>query len=122
MRDLCTLAIDTAKKRGASYADIRLIETKREAIGVRNGALARSDLIEDRGFGVRVLVNGAWGFASSPDATKPEIERAAALAVELAKASAVAKMQDVRLAPEPAYEDHWATPYTIHPFKVPLEQ
>jgi TldD protein len=121
MRDLCTLAIDTAKKRGASYADIRIVETKREAIAVRNGALGRSDLIEDVGFGVRVLANGAWGFASCPEVSKAEIERTAALAVSLAKSSALAKAGEVKLAAEPAYEDHWATPYIIHPFKVPLE-
>jgi TldD protein len=122
MRDLCTLAIDTARKRGASYADIRIITTKKEAVGVRNGALADSELSEDSGFGVRVIANGAWGFASSPEVSKADIERTAALAVELAKASALAKTQDVVLAPEPAYEDHWATPYIIHPFKVSLEQ
>ena len=122
MRDLCTLAIDTAKKRGATYADIRIIETKKEAIGVRNGALGQSDLSEDVGLGIRVIANGAWGFASSPEVTRAEIERTAALAVELARASALAKTQDVALAPEPAYEDHWATPYMVHPFKVSLEQ
>jgi TldD protein len=122
VKDLCTLAIDTATKRGASYADIRIIERKKEAIAVRNGALSDSDLTEDVGFGVRVIVNGAWGFASSPEASKAEVERTAALAVELARASALAKAGDVKLAAEPAYEDHWATPYTIHPFKVPLEQ
>ncbi len=121
MKDLCTAAIDTAKKRGASYADVRIIETKKEAIAVRNGALGQSDLIEDRGFGVRVIVNGAWGFASSPELSKGEIERTAALAVELARASALAKAGDVKLAPEGAYEDHWATPCTINPFKVSLE-
>ncbi|MBI3725980.1 TldD/PmbA family protein [bacterium] len=122
MRDLCTLAIDTARKRGASYADVRIVETRKEAIAVRNGALGSSDLGEDQGFGVRVIADGAWGFASSPELTKPEIERAAALAVSLAKASALAKQGDVKLAHEPAYEDFWATPYTIHPFKVPLEE
>src|SRR5947209_19211387 len=114
MRDLCTLAIDTARKRGATYADVRLVETKREAIAVRNGARSQSDLGEDRGFGVRVVVNGAWGFASSTEVSKGEIERTAALAVELARASALAKTGDVRLAEEPAHEDHWATPYIIH--------
>src|SRR2546430_1125561 len=108
MRDLCTLAIDTAKKRGATYADIRIITTKKEAISVRNGALSDSNLSDDAGFGIRVIANGAWGFASSPELSKAEIERASALAVEPARASSVAKMQDVALAPEPAYEDHWA--------------
>jgi TldD protein len=122
MRDLCTLAIDTAKKRGATYADVRVIERKKEAIAVKNGALSMSNLSDDVGFGVRVIVNGAWGFASSPEVSKAEVERTAAMAVELARASALAKTADVKLAAEPAYEDYWATPYTIHPFKVSLEQ
>lgn len=122
MKDLCTLAIDTAKKRGASYADIRLIQTKREAIAVRNSALASTDLGEDVGFGIRVLANGAWGFASSPEVSKTEIEKAAALAVQLAQASSLSKDKDVVLAPEPAYQDVWCTPYVRHPFKVSLEE
>ena len=122
MKDLCTRAIDTAKARGASYADIRIIRTRREAIAIRNGALSQSDLGDDLGFGVRVIASGAWGFASSPEVSRDEVERVAALAVELARASSTAKAQDVALASEPAHQDIWCTPYIRNPFKVSLEE
>jgi TldD protein len=122
MKDLALLAIDTAKSRGASYADVRIIETAREAISVRNGALGEISQEDDAGFGVRVLKNGAWGFACAPRVSKAEIERVAARAVEVAEASAIVKRSDVRLAEEPAWQDTWCTPYVLNPFRVSQEE
>ena len=70
---------------------------------------------------MRVIANGAWGFAASSKVTKSEIERVSAQAVEIAKASASLKKSDVILAPEPAYVGVWRTPYLKDPFSVPLE-
>jgi TldD protein len=122
VKELALLAIDTAKQQGASYADVRIIETSREVLSVRNGSLGNLEQAEDLGFGVRVIAHGAWGFASSPRVTKEEIERTAARAVEVAKASAMAKNADVRLAAEPAWQDTWCTPYTVNPFRVSREE
>ncbi len=73
------------------------------------------------GFGVRVIHSGVWGFASSPIVTEDEIRRITRMAAEIAKASAIAKKMDVRLAPVPAYQDHWATPMRKDPATVPQE-
>ena len=62
------------------------------------------------GFGVRVIHSGVWGFASSPIVTEDEIRRITRIAAEVAKASAVAKKTDVKLAPVPAYSEYWASP------------
>ena len=67
------------------------------------------------GFGVRVIHSGVWGFASSPIVTDEEIRRITRLAVEIAKASAVAKKVDVQLAPVEAYQVNWSTPLTKDP-------
>lgn len=120
MKTLAQNAVDSAVRSGASYADIRIVETLREDILVRNGKIAEMDLSEDLGFGVRVLVNGAWGFASSARVEHDEIQRVVALAVRVAKASASLKREDVRLAPEPVHLDTWVTPYIIDPFSVPI--
>jgi TldD protein len=71
------------------------------------------------GFGVRVMHSGVWGFASSPIVTEDEIRRITNVAVEVAKASAVAKTFDVRLAPVPAYTAHWVSPMKKDPTTVP---
>ena len=74
---------------------------------------------EAAGFGVRVIHSGVWGFASSPIVTEDEIRRITRMASEVAKASAIAKKIDVRLAPVPAYTDYWVTPMEKDPAKVP---
>jgi TldD protein len=73
------------------------------------------------GFGVRVIHSGVWGFASSPIVTEDEIRRITRLATEVAKASAIAKKADVRLAPVPAYVDYWVTPVQKDPSKMSQE-
>jgi TldD protein len=70
------------------------------------------------GFGVRVIHGGVWGFASSPIVTEDEIRRITRMAVEVARASAIAKKVDVRLAPVPAYVENYITPMIKNPMSV----
>ncbi len=81
-------ALDTARMRGASYADVRLVHFKSESVTVRNRKVEGLVVEENMGFGVRVMVDGCWGFASSNDLSAPEADRVAAQAVKIAKASA----------------------------------
>jgi TldD protein len=122
MKDLASYALDTAKIRGASYADIRIILRKDESIKVRNGRIGEMNIKETLGFGVRVIANGAWGFASSSALTKQEIERISALAVDIARASARLKKEDVQLTKERPYNDIWTTPYVLDPFDISIEE
>jgi TldD protein len=73
------------------------------------------------GFGVRVIHSGVWGFASSPIVTEDEIRRITRMATEVAKASAIAKRQDVRLAPVPAYVEYWASAVVKDPRTIAQE-
>jgi TldD protein len=68
-----------------------------------------------------VIHSGVWGFASSPIVTEDEIRRITRVATETAKASAIAKKTDVRLAPVPAYTDYWASPMKKDPATVSQE-
>ena len=121
MRELTQLALDTAKQKGASYADIRIIESQTEKLSTKNGAVAGLNKGDSFGFGIRVITNGAWGFAASNELSKKEIQRVANLAVRIAKASSTMKNGNVKLAPEGIYTDTWRTPCMIDPFKVPIE-
>ena len=121
MKELTDIALDTATLHGASYADIRIIHTREEGIHTKNEKPSWIDRSDDLGFGVRVIANGAWGFASSNEVSKAEIKRIAALAVNIAKASATLKIEDVFLAEEEPHVDVWQTPMKIDPFKVGIE-
>jgi len=70
------------------------------------------------GFGVRVIHGGVWGFASSPIVTEDEIRRIARLAIEVARASAIARKIDVRLAPVPPYQVYWRTEMSMDPMTM----
>jgi len=71
--------------------------------------------------GIRVVANGAWGFASTDQLTRDGVAACAAQAVAIAKASALAKKEDVQLAPEGSYIDSWVGPCVKDPFEIPLD-
>jgi len=121
MKDFATRAISTARSLGARYADVRIIVSRNQSIAVKNGKVEGLNDFESIGFGVRVLVGDAWGFASSADITAPEIDRVAALAVETAKASAMVPGKPVNLGPPVKSEGRFVTHVQIDPFSVSLE-
>lgn len=120
MKDLARLAMDTASARGAGYADARLIEIREEDLRFKNGEPAGVERSGSTGLGVRVLVDGAWGFAATDDLSRAGVERCAALAASIGRASARLLREPVRLAPEPAHRAVWTSPCRVDPFSVPL--
>ena len=90
MRELTSRALDTATALGATYADVRVVRQLEEAITIKSGRLEGVAGGESEGFGVRVLVDGAWGFAASHSLSTAEADRVAAEAVRIARASATA--------------------------------
>ena len=121
MRDLTDRALDTATARGAAYADIRVVRRRDESVAIKTGRVEGVASGESEGFGVRVLVDGAWGFASSHLLTASEADRVAAEAVRIARASATALREPTRLDDRPAAHGHYETPFEVDPFEVPLE-
>jgi TldD protein len=121
MDDLIARAIDAATGSGAGYADVRVFEHQAESLTVKNGLLAAASSDRSAGFGVRVLVDGAWGFASSQDLDLAEAERTARRAVAIARASRLAGGLEVVLDDTPPEHGTWATPIEEDPFAVSLE-
>lgn len=120
MERIALAAIDTARDRGASYADVRIVALTTEHITVRNGELGEIDRVETLGLGVRVLVRGAWGYAATRRVSTDGAIAAAESSCAIAAASARLTNRRVRLAPEPRHRDTWVTPYLVDPFAVPL--
>ena len=122
MREVIERAIDAATSSGASYADARVVERQAESLSVKNGVLAAASSERSAGFGVRVLVDGAWGFAASQDVELAEADRVARLAVAIAQASRLAGGDPVVLDDTPPSHGQWKTPYVEDPFRVSLEE
>jgi len=123
MKELTDRALETARVRGASYADMRIVRREEQRITVKNGRVAALSHEVSRGFGVRVVAQGAWGFAASSTLTPDEVDRVAALAVQIARASAmVPGVKPVVLAPCPVVTARYVSPLERDPLAVPLEQ
>src|SRR5258708_17093350 len=122
MKQIAAWALDTGAGRGASYTDVRVVDDGHRSLATKNGKVGHAASSESLGMGVRVLVDDSWGFASTDDLSRQAIERTAAEAVEIAKASATVKESPVQLTPEPAVQIEWATPCKIDPFSTSVEQ
>jgi len=121
MREMTDRALDVARAKGATYADIRIVRRETQNIEMKNGIVENLSLADTHGFGVRVIADGAWGFASSSRLEKSEIDHVAALAIAIAKASAISKKVDVKLGPAESHVDTYRTPINVDPFEVSLE-
>jgi len=122
LKELTDRALNLAKVKGATYADMRIVRRNIRAITVKNGEVASLESYTTAGFGVRVVVDGAWGFASSARLEPREVDRVTALAVQIAKASALFKLEPVNLGDPVAHVGTYRTPVKIDPFSVPLEK
>ncbi|HEV2755516.1 MAG TPA: TldD/PmbA family protein [Actinomycetota bacterium] len=122
MEELLETALDAATAAGASYADVRSVEAASEALSVRGNVVEALERSDSAGFGVRVLVDGAWGFAASYELERDAASATAAAAVEIARATATAISHPVELVPEPAHRATWSSPMEVDPFSVSLEE
>lgn len=122
MRDLTERALDTASALGAGYADTRVVRRIDESVSIKSGRVEGVASGESEGFGVRVLVDGAWGFAASHILTNAEADRVAAEAVRIARASGTALRDAAILADRPPAHGRYETPVIEDPFAIPLER
>src|ERR1700676_3964670 len=122
MHDFANWALETARVRGATYADARVMDIRHRDLSTKNGQVGTLAESESIGVGIRVIAQGSWGFASTDRLTREGIAACAAEAVAIAKASALAKRHDVEMVPVEAYQDTWQNPYVKDPFQIPIER
>lgn len=123
MKELADVALNVARQRGASYADIRISRTLNNFVNTREKIVTGVTNTETFGFGVRVLVDGSWGFAASSVVTKEEIAKVADRAVAIAKSNKVIQRTRIELVPVEKYPDaKYSTPVKQDPFTVPLSE
>jgi TldD protein len=123
-KNFCEKVLHAAMKQQVDYADVRLIPFSRtQQISVKNGVVENLEHSESAGFGIRVLKDGVWGFASSFRIDEKEIPSIVEMAVQIAKASAMTKKRAVKLASNIIWKDAlYVSPVKVDPFKVSLEE
>lgn len=119
--EVAEAALAHAAKLGASYADIRINRYRRESIATREQQVQNVSRGTSYGFGLRVLVNGAWGFAASNVVEPATARTIAEQAVAIAKANAILATRKVTLAPTEKHVTTWTSSFKKDPFEVPLE-
>lgn len=122
-KQLADVALTTAKAKGATYADVRIGRYLNQFVSTRENKVQGMANTESFGAGVRVVVNGCWGFAASDNLTKENIARTAERAVAVAKSNAKIQGDAVRLAPQKGFGDvSWNAPIEKNAFEVPIKE
>ena len=122
-KELADVALNAAKSKGATYADVRIGRYLNQFVATREKRVQGVANTESYGVGIRVIVNGCWGFAATNQVTKDGIAKAAEQAVAVAKANAKIQGEPVQLAPQKGYgEVSWKTPIEINSFEVPVKE
>ncbi|HIE09815.1 MAG TPA: TldD/PmbA family protein [Armatimonadetes bacterium] len=123
LMEVAVEAVELAESLGVEYADCRAVARRSEEVSVKNEAPEGIRRSEEAGLGVRVLVDGAWGFSASGLVRVEEARRVVERALEIAKASAKVRRERVGLAPSVVVPGgRYETPLKRDPFLVPLEE
>ena len=121
-KQLADVGLNTAKSKGATYADVRIGRYLNQFIVTRENRVQNVVNTESFGVGIRVIANGSWGFACSNIVTKEGVAKTAERAVAVAKANAKIINEPVQLAPQQGYgEVSWKTPIEKNAFAVPVK-
>jgi TldD protein len=120
MKDLALRVLNMAQVRGASYADARVTGRTMQTIAVKDGRIETIAQNESQGFGVRVLVEGAWGFAASSRDDYNDVDATVNQAIAVARASALVSSRPVRLGPPESNKGVWRSTFQLDPFMVAM--
>ena len=120
---LADIALTAAKAKGATYADVRIGRYLNQFVSTREKRVQGVANTESFGAGIRVIVNGCWGFAASDNVTAANIAKTAERAVAVARANSKVEANTVQLAPQRGYGDvSWKTPIVKSAFDVPVKE
>ncbi len=119
-KDLADHSINYATSLGASYCEARYVDSKEESLATRNGVILGVGITPLKGLGIRVLINGGMGFASTADLNKKSVESVIKSAVTLAKLSKRKKL--IKFSEESPVNTKWITPVKIKFEDVSLEE
>jgi TldD protein len=111
---------DDIRSKKVDYGDVRVVLRETESIVLKNGIIEAITHYSDIGFGVRILKNSAWGFASANEARKNVAEKTVRDALNIAVASAMVRSKGIELTPLSPQKGNYHTQVQIDPLDVPL--
>jgi len=121
-RRLAEVALAAARTAKASYCDVRIGRYLNQSVITREHQVGNVTNRESSGVGVRVIVNGAWGFAATHQQTEAGVRGAVEQATAIARANAGIQTRPVQLAPTPPVgEVRWQTPVRKNAMEVPIQ-
>ncbi len=122
-KDLANIALEAARNKGATYTDVRIARYVQQSVNTRETRVQNISNSESYGIGIRVIVNGTWGFAATGSVNRQDIIRCAETAVAIAKANSRLQKEPVQLAQQKSHgEVSWKTPIKKNPFDIPVTE
>jgi len=122
MKERLKECVDWLKTKSVDYADCRYVRRERESLHLTDGNVDGLSRTLEVGVGIRVLANGAWGFAATNTVTAADLKRTANMALKIAKASATTVKEKVALADQDVFVDYFKTKFKKDPFEVPVDE
>src|ERR1700716_3536870 len=101
----------------AAYADVRVVRRRHDGLHVEGESVGQVLTEESEGIGLRVLLDGQWGFACT--ARLEDLDALVRRAVDQAHAAA-GLGPPIALAPAPVVEAVYSTPVIRDPFSVSI--
>jgi TldD protein len=98
LKDLLESTVEKGMSWGADFCEIRYFEERSNSISVENGIAKSLSSGVLRGVGIRVIVNGRWGFASTNILDRESVERALKDALGGAKSIAAYASEEAKVA------------------------
>jgi TldD protein len=122
-KQLSETALNAARSKGATYTDVRIGRYLQQYVFTREKQVQNIVNAESYGIGIRVIVNGTWGFAATSDVSPDGIAKCAATAAAIAKANSKFQKEPVVLAEQKGVGDKtWKTPVVKNAFEIPVKE
>jgi TldD protein len=122
MKDALQWIVDAADRAGAQFADVRAVDSTSTSLRRQDGKTDRLRQGTSLGVGIRVLLDGAWGFASTNRTGREDLKRCLEAALDMAKASQARVLEPGLLADVEPNADEYVCPVEVDPRSVPMEQ
>jgi TldD protein len=122
-KKMADIALNAARSAGATYTDVRIGRYLNQFAITRENKVLNIVDTESYGMGIRVIVNGCWGFSATDKLDTDSIARSAQLAVAIARENSRLLTEPVQLAPQKGYgEVTWKTPILVNGFDIPIKE